>query len=117
MHFVTPWLHRKAGSSHETEDRRICPGFGQRIFPGQWNSVPISILRKGPDEETGTYSASSQCRYSIGGRNILSTLKLSKMKTGSLASWVVVRWDHLQEVRRRPAMPRDIESHHRAIPQ
>ena len=41
--------------------------------------------------------------------------ELVKPKMGNRSSWVAARWGHLQSDRRRSALPRDAESHQRAL--
>ena len=79
----------------KTEDRRICPRCGNE-FSGALELCPVCALRGASDEETEPFSEQVFSAAVLkGGRNVLSTLNLSRAKTGSLSSWVAARWASL----------------------
>ena len=101
-----------------TEPKRTCPSCGNE-FSGAMEFCPVCMLRKAlaGGVESGESSASEDTVKPTPEQGVqrFEHYELMTAKTGNRSSWVVVRWASLTRRSTSICMPRDIESHQRAI--
>ena len=80
--------------TEDTEDRRVCPSCGNE-FSGAVEFCPVCMLQ-GASLMTLVRESFSEQALKRDNRKTwdddLSTLNLSRAKTGNLSSWVAARW-------------------------